>query len=107
MFFFSLVKKGFSSCRKNICVMKVGSIQSQETPALSRRNLNFKKKLKFQSCFGSVFLFIKLNLKQDLEQETRRKDTAGALCLVAHCCDPLKSQKFIYGFGQLPKCVLT
>lgn len=106
-YFFSLVKIGFSSCKKKLCIMKVGSVQRQATPALSRRDLYFKRKLKFQSCFSGAFLLINLNLNQDLEEEICEKHIAVALCLVVRCCYLLKLQKFIYGFGKLPKCVLT
>lgn len=59
--------------------MKVGSVQGQATPTLSRRDLYFKRKLKFQSCFDSAFLLISLNLNQDLEEEIYEKHIAVAL----------------------------
>lgn len=106
-YIFSLVKIGFSSCKKKTLYNESRSVQKEAAPALSRKDLYFKRKLKFQSCFGSDFLLINLNLNQDLEEQIWEKHIAVALCLVVCCCYPLKLQKFIYGFGQLPKCVLT
>lgn len=52
---FFLVKIGFSSCKKKCCIIKAKSVQRQATTTLSRADLYFKRKLKFQRYVSSVF----------------------------------------------------